>query len=283
MRFIRRLLLCGIAPVVWLPYPIALLASSVLGLGFFAAGIGCLVQFFRLQSEPDFERLVLFCLGFLPLLATLLQGQLTSVVFLFLTLAFIDLKRARDFRAGIWLALSLAKFKTIPVFLFILLLKKRWKAFLGFLVVGWSLALISLLVVGLQGCWTYFKLLSERPTWVDLYGLNPVDAQCIRGQMFQLFHLGWPSLVVPLTILFDAILVILLLRFWRGEWNPNSHLFDVRFAVMIIAAVLVAPHVNFHDLAFPIQINVVAMLVLVGLAMSAVQSKRLLTTVGPGS
>ena len=237
-------------PVVWLPYPIAVLASSVLGLSFFAAGIGRLVQFFRLQSEPDFERLVLFCLGFLPLLATLLQGQLTSIVCLFLTLAFVDLKRARDFRAGIWLALSLAKFQTIPVFLFVLLLKKQWKALSGFLLGAACLGVVSLCAVGWEGCRAYLRLLSDMPGWVNLHGLNPLKAHCLRGQMFLLFYHRLPGLIPWATWIANVAILVFLMRAWRGPWNAQSPLFDLKFATAILVGLLVAPQVNYHDLAF---------------------------------
>jgi Glycosyltransferase family 87 len=316
-------------PLADLSYLAALLTWTVGSLICFTIGVWNLARYYELNEEPDFELVMVLCAVFLPVVATVLQGQITSVAFVCLVLTFLEFKRGREFRAGIWLSLVLVKFQVLPVPLFVLLVKRRWRALLGFLAGGSPLVLISLLVVGTQGCWTYLKLLSEMPTWVDLYGLSPAIAQCIRGQMFQLFHGWWPGLVVPLTILFDVVLVIILLRFWRDEWNPNGHLFDVKFAVMIIVAVLVAPHVNFHDLAFlllpalvlyshtgrrglalqqnrvrlalfllafpiqlltfvsspgfPIQINVVALVVLGGLSVGAVHSKVRSMSVAPGS
>ena len=153
-------------------------------------------------------------------------------------------------KAGIWLSLVLVKFQLLPVTLLVLLLKRRWRALLGFCAGGFVLTLISLGVVGWAGLWSYLKLLREMPTWVNRYGLNPLGAHSIRGQMFLLFHNTLPGLVPSMTILLNVVLVIVLFRCWKGEWNTQSEFFDVKFALLIIVGLLVAPHVNFHDLSF---------------------------------
>ena len=43
---------------------------------------------------------------------------------------------------------------------------------------------------------------------------------------------------------------IVLFGCWKGQWNAQSEFFDLKFALLIIVGLLVAPHVNFHDLAF---------------------------------
>jgi hypothetical protein len=88
------------------------------------------------------------------------------------------------------------------------------------------------------------------PTWVNRYGLNPLGAHSIRGQMFLLFHDTLPGLIPSMTILLNVVVVIVLFRCWKGEWNTQSESFDFKFALLIIVGLLVAPHVNFHDLSF---------------------------------
>ena len=68
--------------------------------------------------------------------------------------------------------------------------------------------------------------------------------------MFLLFHDTLPGIISGMTILLNGVLVIVLFRCWKGEWNTQSEFFDLKFALLIIVGLLVAPHVNFHDLAF---------------------------------
>jgi len=236
-------------PTAWLPYAAALLLWNVFSFACFATGIVKLVRYYRLCEQPDLERLIALCLVFVPVVATLLQGQNTFVAFLFLVLAFLELKQGFEFRSGIWLSLVLVKFQLLPVPLLMLLLKRRWKALFGFLAGSSVLLLVSLYVVRLEGCWSYLKLLGEMPGWVDRYGINPLKAHCIRGQMFLLFYNRLPGVIPGLTGLLSISVVMLVLRCWKGKWNPGSPLFDLKFALLVIAGLLVAPHVNFHDLA----------------------------------
>ena len=238
------------APVARLPFVTGFLIWNVISLICFVAGIAQLVRYYRLHEQPDFEVLTFLCLLYLPVSATLLQGQNTAMAFLFLVLSFLNFKRGSELTAGLWLSLVLVKFQLLPVMLLILLLKRRWQALLGFCAGGLVLALISLGIVGWEGLWRYLKLLSEMPEWVNRYGLNPLGAHSIRGQMFLLFHNTLPRIIPSMTILLNVVLVIALFRCWKGEWNTQNEFFDVKFALLIILGLLVAPHVNFHDLAF---------------------------------
>jgi len=238
------------APVARLPFVTGFLVWNVISLICFVAGIAQLVRYYRLHEQSDFEVLTFLILFYLPFSATLLQGQNTAVAFLFLVLSFLSFKRGSELKAGIWLSLVLVKFQLLPVMLLVLLFKRRWQALLGFCVGGFVLTLISLGVVGWEGLLRYLKLLSEMPQWVNRFGLNPLGADCIRGQMFLLFHNTLPGAIPGMTILLDVMLVIVLFRCWKGQWNAQSEFFDLKFALLIIVGLLVAPHVNFHDQAF---------------------------------
>lgn len=236
--------------VAWLSYVQAFLAWNVLSGACLVTGIARLVRHYQIQSPADLEALVLSCLFFMPVPATLLQGQSTSVAFLCLVLAFLNLKRGREFRGGLWLSLVLMKFQLLPLLLLILAVKRRAMALLGFTAGGLCLAAVSLLVVGPQGLLGYLTLLGQMSGWVDLYGVNPIGANCLRGQMYLLFYPAMPSLALVLTLLFNMIFVTLALVCWKGHWKPESSDFDLKFALMVVAGLLIAPQINFHDLMF---------------------------------
>jgi Glycosyltransferase family 87 len=212
-------------PFASLPFATAYMAWSVFSGICFAAGIAKLISHYRLHEQPDFELLILGCVIYLPIAVTFWQGQNTGVAFLFLVMAFRNFKQASEFRAGVWLSLALVKFQILPVAVLVLLLKRRWRALLAFVAGSLVLLLISLGVVGLKGFWSYLKLLSEMPGWVGRYGVDPLRAHCIRGQMFLFFHNTMPGIIPGMTILLSAVLVMVLVRCWTGKWKPESELF----------------------------------------------------------
>ena len=238
------------AAVGWLSYAQAFLVWNLLSSVCFVTGVAQLVRHYRIHSSKDLEVLGLACLMYLPVFATLLQGQNTSVAFLCLVLAFRSFKGRKDFHGGLLLSLVLMKFQILPVSLLVLLLKKRWLALLGFLVGGVCLGAVSLFVVGPTGLLDYLKLLREMSGWVGVYGVNPIGANCLRGQMYLLFPSSMPNIRLVMTLFFNTLFVTIALICWRGNWDPESRGFDLKFALLIVVGLLVAPQINFHDLAF---------------------------------
>jgi len=238
------------ASVAWLPYVPAFLIWNLVSAVCFVTAIAMLVRHYRIESSTGLERLGLAAMMYLPVSATLLQGHNTSIAFLCLVLAFLSFKRSDEFRGGLWLSLVLIKFQLLPLFLLTLLVKRRAIALLGFLVGSLCLGVVSLLVVGPMGLLGYVKLLGKVSRWVGVYGVNPIGANCLRGQIYLLFYNTMPNLILFATFLASTVFVGITLLSWRGPWQPESNRFDLKFALLIVAALLVAPQINFHDLAF---------------------------------
>ena len=70
-------------------------------------------------------RYFFLCLMFLPLWATLVQGQTTVLLLLLFSITFICLRRGQDFSAGVFLGLGLFRFHTVLPFALILLSKEQ--------------------------------------------------------------------------------------------------------------------------------------------------------------
>src|SRR5262245_23566277 len=236
--------------ISWLSYTEAFLIWSLASAACFVAGLTKLAHHYRIESSTDLERMGLAGLMYLPVSATLLQGQNTSIAFLCLVLAFLSFKRSNEIRAGLWLSLVLMKFQILPLIIMVLLFKRRWIALLGFSVGASCLGVTSLLLVGQAGILGYMDLLGQMSRWVGVYGVNPIGANCLRGQMYLLFYNSSPELALATTLLFSSIFVGIALFCWRGLWKPESDCFDLKFAFLIVVGLLVAPQINFHDLAF---------------------------------
>ena len=187
-------------------------------------------------------------LVFLPVFITLIQGQDSALVFLFLTLSFHDLKRSKEIRAGIWLSLVLQRFQYLPLILLVLLVKQRWKVLAGFSVGALLLLLISMGIVGPSGLRSYAALLFEVTGWVNRREISS-QMHCLAGQFYAFWYNSHPLLADGITVAMSILLAGLVLVCWRGSWKPGDCTFDLQFAMLVVTAVVASPHVIFHDLS----------------------------------
>jgi NADH:ubiquinone oxidoreductase subunit 4 (subunit M) len=52
-----------------------------------------------------------------------------------------------------------------------------------------------------------------------------------------------------MIILISLVLLLWLIYFWRGNYQPNEALFDLKFSLTIITTLLTSYHLNVHDLS----------------------------------
>ncbi len=101
----------------------------------------------------------LVSLAYFPLAFDLRQGQDSVLLLLIFCLALQSLQKGADFRSGIFLALGLFKFTlTLPVF-FVLLLRRKFRFMVGFLIAAAVLFGLSILVSGTATALAYPKYL----------------------------------------------------------------------------------------------------------------------------
>jgi hypothetical protein len=136
-----------------------------------------------------------------------------------------------------------------PPLLLLLLIKKRWKILCGFLAGSAALVMVSILAVRFDGLRSYLDLLFKLPDWIDLYGVSPQKAYCIREEVFALLPRALPRFVNGFVTVFDQALLAILLILWEGKWNRKEADFDPKFALLVIVSILIAPHGNLHDLS----------------------------------
>jgi hypothetical protein len=186
---------------------------------------------------------------FLPLLASLFQGQDSGTLFLFWVLVYRSLRQRRDGWAGLWLSLVLQKFQLLIPSLLLLLLKRRWKVLAGFMGGGAVLLLVSWALVGFSGLASYARLLVEMSGWVERRGIYPSQMHNFRGLFYSVLYPDHVVLANLLTASASLLLVALLIRAWRGNWAVDHPEFDLKFSLLLLTTLLVSPHLNFHDLS----------------------------------
>lgn len=190
------------------------------------------------------------CLLFV--LVALALGQDTLLLALVFVVAFLALKRRRDYAAGLVLGLGLFRFEILLPFVFIFLLRRRWKLFTGFCTVGTMLLAVSAAVVGWTGLVGYLRTLIEvgsatTGSWADRSSASMMP--CLRGAFDAL--LGG---VIPRNLLFPAILIGTLLLLGWAAWEfkslerPGDPSFDLEYSLAAIAALLSGYHVFLSEL-----------------------------------
>jgi len=190
----------------------------------------------------------LACLSFPPVAETLTLGQDSTMLLLVLCLALRDFKLGREGRAGAILALGLFRYQLLVVPLMFLVIKRRWLALRWFFVVALGLVVISLLLVGWQGCLDYANLVLNAATFHNQHGVYPTGMYNLKA--FFLLVLGpehWFALLVSLVLTTSGLL-ILLYQTSRGPWQPDMPRFDLQVSLLIVVTLLSSPHLYRHDL-----------------------------------
>jgi hypothetical protein len=197
------------------------------------------------------ERLVLIGASFYPALTTILQGQDSFWVLLAYTLAYISLRRKRDFQAGCFLTAGLLKFQIVLPFVLIFLLIGRFKFVYGFLSGSIALVFASVVLVGPRGLLQYARFLSEMNSpGHETPHIDPAAMPNLRG-ISALLLTGRisPSVLTAIIITISLFLIVWMCRKLRGETNQTEKTFDLKFALMILVTLLTSYYLFLHDLS----------------------------------
>ena len=199
-------------------------------------------------------------LMFFPLGYTLFVGQVTIILLFGLYRAYRALEQSRDFVAGLFAGLLLLKPQYALFLMLVFVLKRRWAALQGMVLVGALIVLSNLALLGLSGLVAYYA------SWSYAVGFQNVHAIVLPQLM-----INWRGLLVnfapgltefqglALTFLLSALTASALLVIWQGAWNPE----DRRFAGQFFATMLITLLASHHS-----HITGAALLVVPGMALA---------------
>jgi Glycosyltransferase family 87 len=235
-------------PLTWFSYPVAYLLWDVVNVLILQS-----LPFLLRNQLPQLKQVsVLFwlftALAFYPVFFDLLQGQDILPLLLFITLAFVSLKQNNDLAAGCWLGLGLFRFHLVLPLVFILLLHKRLKALIGFVLIAFVLALISIAIVGWNGVLSYPAFVWHIETVMGHGAIVPVDMPNLRGLLHTFLAARSSKLVIQLVV---AGLSIASLFFASSKCKVarEGTAFDLGFALALVTTILVSYHANTYDLS----------------------------------
>jgi len=226
-------------PFSRLPYLWSFLVWSILSLGALFASI-------KLLGADRPWRTFLWAMTWFPIFATLSFGQNSLLSLLILSLTFLLWKSQRSFLAGFTASLILLKPQLIigVAILWLLRMRKDWKAMLGFLTGGILLAGVTYILLP-DATIDYFRLAKEfLPNMIYSHQFPLYHLHALRGFLLLLFS-GKQTFIEIMALLFSVSATGFFIRFVLTQRERLA----LCFAAAITFTILVTPHAMIYDWA----------------------------------
>src|SRR5438093_1561642 len=232
-----------LVPLAWLPFSLVYATATVLNLLCLALTLRLLIRRLELGSDQTFWLLLIaFCAR--PVYMTLLQGQVSFLVLLLLTLYVFDLQEGREVRTGVWAGLLLFKPQLLLLPLLILAWRRCWQGLLALMVVVTALSLLSLLLVGMEGLQQHVLLMRQMATAGGTLGVHPWAMHNLRA----LAHFSLPRPWDSVGWWGSSALLVLATLWVQRPSLAEDQSSTWRWSATVVALLLFAPHLNSHDL-----------------------------------
>ena len=201
----------------------------------------------RILTESSMDRRSIFLASigsflFLPLFFSLMNGQDTAFLFLGAAIWMYGLITKREMIAGLGLSLTTVR-PHIALILALPMLFSYRKAFMGFVIGSGILALISFLIIGVDGTREFIDiiLISAGGEW---YGMKQYAMYNLIGILMRILPWLEASTVRTIGWIVYGITIITLCIFWARSKNLESG----KIGLTVILALFTVPHLHFHDL-----------------------------------
>ncbi|MGI9516663.1 MAG: glycosyltransferase family 87 protein [Pirellulaceae bacterium] len=205
-----------------------------------------------------------------PLIRSITTGQKGTVCLLILAATFFLYMVSRRFASG--LAFGLMAFKPHLALLvgISMFLKRQWAFVIGALLVAGLFGGMCFLA-GPQTCWNYAQFCVGAGDYVETSGYDLYKSHCLYG-FFALLGGGTSTWLTRASwILAVGLIGILLLRMNSlNKETPDSVRKPIEFSVLVLATLLVTPHLFSYDLCMLL----LPMYLLVGLMANGAFSRR---------
>ena len=222
-----------------------------------------------IESGMDRKSILLTSIGsflFLPLFFSLMNGQDTAFLFLGAAIWMYGLVSGREMLAGLGLSLTTVR-PHIALILALPMLFRYRKVFLGFALGAGVLALVSFLIIGMEGTQEFINvlLISAGGEW---YGMKQYAMYNLIGILTR--NLPWLGSETIRTIgwmVYGATIIALCIF-----WARSKDLQVGQIGLTVILALFSVPHLHFHDLTL-------LLIPIYELVRSSAQNERLKTSI----
>ncbi len=179
-------------------------------------------------------------LAFPPFLSTIAHGQVSIVALACITGAFVAYVRRMPPIAGMALGCTVFKPQIFVAFLVALAVVRSYRVIAGMLMAAAVQIGLTAMLAGAGALIAYFRLVAKLPQLnAAVLAVKPFQMHSLRA-FWMLLPLGRAGMVLWLVSV-AAILIIL-----RARWRRHSRT-QVQFALLILAATLINPHLYIYD------------------------------------
>jgi alpha-1,2-mannosyltransferase len=228
------------APFAHLSYPCALilwltLSSLIYGVCVYALWRICP----NLRNYP--LTVLILALAFPAFWHLSAWGQTSALALACFTLAFFALRAQRELLAGLALGCLIFKPQLGLATAVIFVDTRRWKIIAGALLSASAQLAIAWIYYGPDSLRAWIQMLSRFPSLLPLLEPKLYQTHCLRT--FWTMLLPWPNLALALYILTALLTLALAARCWQSSLS-----LPLRYSAVLLATVLVAPHLTVYDL-----------------------------------
>jgi hypothetical protein len=229
-----------LAPFARLSYPWALtlwLAFSTL-----IYGACCYAIWRTCPRLRDHERTVFILAAAFPAFWHLIAwGQTSGLALAAFAAAFLALRKEHEFLAGLALGCLIFKPQLGLAAATIFLITLRWKIIAGAIVSAGAQLLAGVLYYGIESLRGWIRALRNVPNALTLFEPRIYQTHSLRTFWYML--IPWPRASLALYVTSALAVCVLTIACWRSRL-PLA----VRYSALLLASVLVAPHLTVYDL-----------------------------------
>jgi hypothetical protein len=228
------------APFARLSYPWALICWLTL-----SALIYGLCGYTLWRACPNLRKyrftILILALAFPAFWHLIAWGQTSAMALAYFTLAFFALQAQREFLAGLALGCLIFKPQLGVVAAVIFVDARRWRVIAGALLSASVQMAVAWTYYGPDSLRSWLQTLSHLRSVLPLLEPKLYQTHCLRT--FWTMLLPWPGLAGAFYIVTALLTLALAARCWQSSLS-----LPLRYSAMLLATVLVAPHLTVYDL-----------------------------------
>ena len=230
------------APFARLSYPWALacwiaLSSLIYGLCVYSLWRACP------NLRNDSLTVLILALAFPAFWHLIAWGQTSALALACFTVAFFALRAEQEFLAGLALGCLIFKPQLGVAAAVIFVDARRWKVIAGALLAASAQLAAAWIYYGPDSLRTWIQTLVRVPTLLPLLEPKLYQTHCLRT--FWTMLVPWPRVAVSLYLITSLLTLVLAARCWKSSLSLSLSL---RYSALLLATVLVAPHLTVYDL-----------------------------------
>ena len=176
-----------------------------------------------------------------PFFHLIAWGQTSAIALAVFALAFFLLRERREFLAGLTFGCLIFKPQLGLAVTVVFVAVGAWKIVAGALLSAGAQLSAGVLYYGVEPLRVWLRMLSNVRNVIPLLEPRPYQTHCLRT--FWLMLVPWHNVSSALYVLSAVIVLGVTIAAWRRA-NPLA----LRYSALLLATVLVAPHLTVYDL-----------------------------------